>query len=96
MLAPPPTNDCGSRTLLRRLVQRLRAYDQLLKHFILLVLLQQLCALGLNVGALVALGFFKGVDVLCELVGKLLEGTLDEQRVLGARHRDWRVWLCLE
>jgi hypothetical protein len=27
---------------------------------------------------------------LCELVGKLLEGALDEQRGLGARHGDDR------
>ena len=82
---------CGlGRTLLGRLVERLAADNQLLEDLILLVLLEQLGALGLQAGALVALGFFEAVDVLCELVGKLLKGALDEQRRLGARHGDCR------
>ena len=80
----------ATRTFLWRLVERLAADDKLLEHLILLVLLQQVGALALQVAALIALGFFETVDVLCELIGKLLEGALDEKCGLGARHGDYR------
>jgi hypothetical protein len=80
----------ATRTLLWRLVERLAADDELLEHLILLVLLQQVGALALEVAALIALGFFEAVDVLCELVGKLLEGALDEECGLGTWHGNYR------
>jgi hypothetical protein len=86
----------GPYTLLRRLVQHLATHDQLLERLILLVVLEQLLALGLEGRGLVALGFFEVVDVLCELVGKLLEAALDQERGGGAGHVGlvclWYAW----
>ena len=78
-------------TLLWCLIQNLAAHHKPLEHLIFLVLLQQRRDFGLDVRALVALGFFEIVDVLCELVAKFLKGTLDKKGGHGARHIDRAV-----
>jgi hypothetical protein len=83
-------------TLLWCLVQNLTAHNQFLERLIFLVLLERLLALGLEGRALVALGFFEVIDVLCELVGKLLEAAFDQERGGRAGHIGlvylWYAW----
>jgi len=85
----PPKN---LRTLFWRLIEGLAAHYQFLQHIIFLVLLDKRLAFGLNIGALIALCFFKVVDVLCELVGKLLKAALDQERIRGAGHTGLVGW----
>lgn len=73
-------------------VERCAASNEFLEHLILLVLLKQGCDFRLYCSVGVALFSFHFVEIMRKLIGKLLEGSLDQEGVRWARHVV-RCWL---
>ena len=68
------------RTLLGRLVQSLTAHDQLLKNFILLVLLYESRAFGEMIKTYIKEGTIVPMEVTIQLLENAMKATMEQEK----------------